>query len=125
MQPADALKEGERIMIICIPCRYCEGHCAVFPAMEQRTDFPPNDLAYLANLCHDCGSCYHHCQYAPPHEFAVNVPKTFKEIREQTYRQYAWPKALSGLFEQNAVSTAAVVISCLVLLGLLAVSIAT
>jgi citrate/tricarballylate utilization protein len=125
MPLADLLKEGERIMTICNACRYCEGHCAVFPAMEQRTVFPPRELAYLANLCHDCGSCYHHCQYAPPHEFAVNVPKTFKEIREQTYRQYAWPKALSGLFESNAVSTAAVVVSCLVLLGLLATSLAS
>jgi citrate/tricarballylate utilization protein len=124
MPLADLLKEGERLMIICNACRYCEGHCAVFPAMEQRTEFPPRDLAYLANLCHDCGSCYHHCQYAPPHEFAVNVPKTFKEIREQTYRQYAWPEVLSGLFESNAIATGAVVISSIVLLGFLAVSIA-
>ena len=28
----------------------------------------------LANLCHNCGACLHACQYAPPHEFAVNVP---------------------------------------------------
>jgi citrate/tricarballylate utilization protein len=122
MPLADLLKEGERVMIICNACRYCEGHCAVFPAMEQRTEFPPQDLHYLANLCHDCGSCYHHCQYAPPHEFAVNVPKTFKEIREETYRKYAWPKALAGLFEGNAVSTAAIVISSLCLLGMIAFS---
>jgi citrate/tricarballylate utilization protein len=30
---------------------------------------------YLANLCHNCGACLHACQYAPPHEFAVNVPR--------------------------------------------------
>src|SRR5437764_920925 len=88
----DMFAEGERIMVICNACRYCEGHCAVFPAMELRTTFPKEELAYLANLCHDCGSCYHHCQYAPPHEFAVNVPKTFKEIRERTYRDHAWPR---------------------------------
>src|SRR5256885_10780055 len=76
MPLADLLKEGERIMIICNACRYCEGHCAVFPAMELRTEFPPRDLAYLANLCHDCGSCYHHCQYAPPHEFARSEEHT-------------------------------------------------
>jgi len=124
MPLADLLKEGERIMIICNACRYCEGHCAVFPAMELRTEFPPKDLAYLANLCHDCGSCYHHCQYAPPHEFAVNVPKTFKEIRERTYRQYAWPRALAGLFESNALSTAAVVVASIVLLEFVAISLA-
>ena len=63
MPLADLLKEGERIMTICNACRYCEGHCAVFPAMELRSSFPEPDLTYLANLCHDCGSCFHHCQY--------------------------------------------------------------
>ena len=39
--------EGERIMTICNACRYCEGYCAVFPAMEKRTQFGPADLGYL------------------------------------------------------------------------------
>lgn len=63
------------------------------------------DLSYLANLCHNCGACYHHCQYAPPHEFAVNVPKTFAELRMQTYGDYAWPGFLAGLFARNALAT--------------------
>jgi len=86
------LSEGERIMTICNACRYCEGYCAVFPAMEQRLRFTPADLNYLANLCHQCAECYYACQYSPPHEFAVNVPKTLAEIRVQSYRDYAWPK---------------------------------
>jgi citrate/tricarballylate utilization protein len=92
--------------------------------MEQRTEFPNTDLAYLANLCHDCGSCYHHCQYAPPHEFAVNVPKTFAQIREHSYRQHAWPRVLSGLFERNAMATAVIVLATLVALEVLATSLA-
>jgi Fe-S oxidoreductase len=66
----DAIAEGQRIMTICNSCRYCEGYCAVFPAMEQRLDFPRADMNYLANLCHNCAECYYACQYAPPHEFA-------------------------------------------------------
>ena len=31
---SDLLREGERIMLVCNACRYCEGYCAVFPAME-------------------------------------------------------------------------------------------
>ena len=42
-------------------------------------DTPPpfneGDVGYLSNLCHNCGACYHACQYAPPHEFGVNVPQ--------------------------------------------------
>ncbi|HLI95239.1 MAG TPA: tricarballylate utilization 4Fe-4S protein TcuB [Candidatus Baltobacteraceae bacterium] len=78
--------EGERIMTICNACRYCEGYCAVFPAMEKRTQFGPADLGYLANLCHNCGACLPACQYAPPHEFGVNVPQTLAKIRVASYQ---------------------------------------
>jgi citrate/tricarballylate utilization protein len=89
-----ALREGERILTICNACRYCEGFCAVFPAMEKRLEFLRADLNYLANLCHNCGECFYACQYAPPHEFAVNVPKTLAQIRVASYEQYAWPSWL-------------------------------
>ena len=88
----DLIAEGERQMIICNACRYCEGYCAVFPAMERRLSFAEADMNYLANLCHNCAECYYACQYAPPHEFAVNVPKVLAEIRAQSYRKYAWPR---------------------------------
>src|SRR5437588_614802 len=69
------LMEADRLMTICNSCRYCEGLCAVFPAMEMRRAFPDGDLNYLANLCHGCGACYYDCQFSPPHEFNVNVPR--------------------------------------------------
>lgn len=93
--------EAERIMTICNACRYCEGHCAVFPAMEKRLAFGQADVEYLANLCHNCGSCYHHCQYADPHEFKVNVPQTFSDLRQQTYATYAFPRFMGKAFENN------------------------
>jgi citrate/tricarballylate utilization protein len=96
--PAANLAEGERLMTICNACRYCEGYCAVFPAMEKRLTFAPGDLRYLANLCHNCAECYYACQYAPPHEFAVNVPQVFAQIRADSYRHYAWPAPLAKAF---------------------------
>ena len=90
----DLIAEGKRLMVICNACRYCEGYCAVFPAMERRLTFSEADINYLANLCHNCAECYYACQYAPPHEFGVNVPKTFAEIRTRSYRKYAWPAFL-------------------------------
>ena len=95
---AAALTEGARIMTICNACRYCEGYCAVFPAMERRLTFGQADLEFLANLCHDCGDCLPACQYAPPHEFAVDVPRTLAQIRGATYRRYAWPRAAGAAF---------------------------
>jgi citrate/tricarballylate utilization protein len=87
---------------VCNACRYCEGYCAVFPALEKRRDFKPADVVYLANLCHDCRACFYACMYAPPHEFGVNIPKTLAEVREQTYAQYAVPRVVSDLAKRNA-----------------------
>jgi citrate/tricarballylate utilization protein len=101
MHGTKALAEADRLMVVCNSCRYCEGLCAVFPAMEMRRAFPDGDLNYLANLCHGCGACYDDCQFSPPHEFNVNVPKVFAEVRADSYRAYAWPAALSGLFDRN------------------------
>jgi citrate/tricarballylate utilization protein len=87
---------AQRVMAICNACRYCEGYCAVFPAIERQTVFSSGDLHYLANLCHNCSECYYACPYTPPHEFAVNVPKLFAELRAQSYRESAWPHSYGG-----------------------------
>jgi citrate/tricarballylate utilization protein len=73
--------EAIRVMTVCNACRYCEGHCAVFPAMERQTEFTQNNIEFLSNLCHQCGACYQHCQYADPHEFDINVPAVFEQAR--------------------------------------------
>lgn len=93
--------EARNNMTICNACRYCEGFCPVFPAMERRMDFTPEDLKYLSNLCHNCSECFYACQYAPPHEFSVNVPQSLAKMRVESYRQYAWPGALANLFDRN------------------------
>jgi citrate/tricarballylate utilization protein len=43
--------EAARMLTICNACRYCEGFCAVFPAMTRRLSFDKADVHYLANLC--------------------------------------------------------------------------
>ncbi len=101
MPATELLKQAEHAMVICNACRYCEGYCAVFPAMELRRTFSTEDLKYLANLCHNCRSCYYACQYAPPHEFDLNLPKTFAALRLECYEEFAWPAFLAGLFRRN------------------------
>ena len=99
--PDDAIAEARRNMEVCNACRYCEGYCAVFPAMELRRDFTAPDLGYLANLCHGCRACFYSCQYAPPHEFGINVPQAFAELRQQSYADHAWPRPFARLFRAN------------------------
>jgi citrate/tricarballylate utilization protein len=106
MHAADAASEGARVLAVCNACRYCEQYCPAFQAMEERLTFAQADLAYLANLCHGCGECLYACQYAPPHEFAINVPRTFAALRVQTYERYAWPSALAVLFRRQGVAMA-------------------
>ena len=93
--------EARRVMEICNACRYCEGYCPVFPAMERRRAFSDGDLGHLANLCHNCKGCWYACQYAPPHEFGLNVPRVLAALRVETYEHHAWPGALGRLFERN------------------------
>ena len=113
--------EVARQMQICNACRYCEGFCAVFPAMTRRLEFNKADIHYLANLCHNCGACYHACQYAPPHEFAVNVPQSMAQVRAQTYADYAWPSAFGDLYKRNGLTVAVALAGGLVLFLVLAV----
>jgi citrate/tricarballylate utilization protein len=100
--PIELVAEGQRVMSICNACRYCEGYCAVFPALERRLEFNEGDLTYLANLCHQCNACYYACQYAPPHEFQLDFPAMLAAIRRESYRKYAWPRSLGAAFRHNA-----------------------
>ncbi|KRH98718.1 tricarballylate utilization 4Fe-4S protein TcuB [Curvibacter sp. PAE-UM] len=102
--PGSPEAEVARQLQICNACRYCEGFCAVFPAMTRRLSFNAADVHYLANLCHNCGACLHACQYAPPHEFAVNVPQAMAKVRLQTYTDFAWPSALGQLYQRNGLT---------------------
>ena len=99
-----ATDEAARVMGICNSCRYCEGFCAVFPAMERRLAFTPSSIHFLANLCHNCGACYHSCQYAPPHAFALEVPKALGRVRQETYAQFATPPALGKLYQNQGLA---------------------
>jgi len=109
----EAEAEVARQMEICNACRYCEGFCAVFPAMTRRLDFPSADIHYLANLCHNCGSCLHSCQYAPPNPFGVNVPQAMARVRRTTYPKYAWPGPLGQLYQRNGLTLALALVAAL------------
>ena len=101
MRETEATAEARRALEVCNACRYCEGYCAVFPAMTLRREFSSGDLSYIANLCHNCRGCYYACQYAPPHPWNINVPQVLAQVRAETYEEYAWPAPLVGLYKRN------------------------
>jgi citrate/tricarballylate utilization protein len=109
MRPLDELtRHGAHVMTVCNACRYCEQYCPVFPAMERRLTFGKADLEYLANLCHNCGECLYACQYAPPHEFGINVPKMLAETRLQSYETLCWPAFMGSAFRRQGLVTSLV-----------------
>jgi citrate/tricarballylate utilization protein len=116
------LQDAQRQLEICNACRYCEGICAVFPALERRSAFDSGDVAYLANLCHDCRACFDVCPYAPPHEFAVDIPRLMSGVREQSYAHYAWPGALAKRVDRSL--RGALAFSSAVVLAIVAITFA-
>ena len=84
--------EAERALTICNACRYCESHCAVFPAGQALPVNQPATLEWLAHLCHSCGACYQHCQYAPPHEFNVHIPQLMDKARQASFVELIRPR---------------------------------
>ncbi len=100
MRP-DPIGEARRQIEICNACRYCEGYCAVFPAITVQKSFADGDIVQLANLCHNCRGCYYACQYVPPHEFALNLPAALAEARLESWERFAWPGGLARLFQRS------------------------
>lgn len=118
----DLIEEADRQLSVCNACRYCEGYCAVFPALELRTAFAAGDINYLANLCHDCRGCYQACMYTEPHPFAINLPELFTKVRTQTYVDHAAPRSLGRAFlkSRRALVLASLLALAVVVLALLA-----
>ena len=101
MPPTDLIENAIWQLEVCNACRYCEGYCAVFPAMERRQRVQEPDVYYLANLCHDCRPCYYACMFTPPHEYAVNIPQMFSEVRRRTYSRYTLPSMFASIIGDN------------------------
>jgi citrate/tricarballylate utilization protein len=104
MPGLDVIQEASRQLVICNACRYCEGYCPVFRAIETRRDFKQGDVFYLSNLCHDCRACYYACMYTPPHEFAINIPQILAQARIETYRRWSWPDFLGRAFKNRSIT---------------------
>jgi citrate/tricarballylate utilization protein len=122
MPPIDIPRQTIWQLDVCNACRYCEGYCAVFPAIAKRRNFTSGDVIYLANLCHDCRACFYACMYAPPHEFGVNIPQVLAEVRERTYAQYAMPRVVSNLARRHGVLLGAATLAGLVAYGAVALA---
>ena len=114
----EAMRKAEHEMVVCNACRYCEAYCPVFQAMEQRVTFQRADLTYLANLCHNCGECLYACQYAPPHEFNIDVPRTLSRVRVESYESFAWPSFAATAFRRPWLATLFTLVVSVVILQL-------
>lgn len=104
--PNTSLGEARRQVEICNACRYCEGYCAVFPAISRERAFSDGDLTQLANLCHNCRGCYYACQYTAPHEFDLNLPAILADVRQDSWERFAWPSGLAAALQRRGTATA-------------------
>lgn len=102
----ETIGEARRQIEICNACRYCEGYCSVFPAINRQRMFSEGDVAQLANLCHNCRGCYYACQYTEPHEFALNLPKVLAEVRQESWEHHTVPSVAAKAFHRSGVTVA-------------------
>ena len=114
----DPVTEARRQVEICNACRYCEGFCAVFPAITRDKVFADGDITQLANLCHNCRGCYYACQYAPPHDFALNLPRALATARADSWDRFAWPGGLTRVFQRSGLALAAVLVGAVAVMVL-------
>lgn len=115
----DTISEARRQTEICNACRFCEGYCAVFPAITRQRTFADADIVQLANLCHNCRGCYYACQYTDPHEFALNIPNALAQVRQDSWQAYVIPTAFGQLFHRSGTAIAiAVILGFALLFGL-------
>lgn len=107
----DKLIEARRQIEICNACRYCEGFCAVFPAMTRQRSFALADMTQLANLCHNCQGCYNACQYTAPHEFQINLPGVLADVRAESWERMASPAVLARAVQHHGLWTLLLLVS--------------
>lgn len=100
---ADAvdLSEAQRQLGICNSCRYCEGYCGAFQALTRYRSFDEATVTNMANLCHNCRGCYYACQYTDPHEFSLNIPALFANVRAQSWEQHVRPQVITRLMQRK------------------------
>ncbi|MEM3193054.1 MAG: hypothetical protein QXO75_07360 [Nitrososphaerota archaeon] len=100
------MSEAIRQMSICNACRYCEGYCAVWDAIEFKFVLNEGYIYHLANLCHDCRDCFYACPFnEPEHEFKLNIPKVLGQVRVDTYTANVRPKFLKFALEKPILVT--------------------
>jgi citrate/tricarballylate utilization protein len=104
------LDEARRQISVCNACRYCEGFCAVFPAVHRQRQFSDGDITQLANLCHNCRGCYYACQYTEPHEFNINLPNALANVRVDSWQKLIWPSRFATVFQHSGVAIAGLMV---------------
>ena len=116
MSLTELVARAEKNMQICNACRYCGGllrgisrHGATPHVRRERSALSGQSVPQLQR------PAITSCQYAPPHEFGVNVPHNFAQLRAETYKRYAWPGFLAGLFERNSVAVSLITAASLAL----------
>ncbi len=111
----EVITEAQRQIRICNACRYCEGYCSVFPAINRQRQFATGDIIQLANLCHNCQGCYHACQYIEPHEFKINLPQSLANVRVESWQTHSIPSFFAIRFQQSGVAIAAILVIAIAL----------
>ena len=84
-------------MTVCNSCRYCEGLCAVFPAMEMRRR-SPTAICPTSPICAMAAEPATMIASSRRRTSSTSTCRKVGEVRAESSGRYAWPTACSGLF---------------------------
>ncbi len=108
---SDRYEEADRLMTVCNSCRYCEGLCAVFPAMEMRRAFSgPATSTISPTSATPAAPATPTASSRRRTNSTINVPKTLGgRACAESYAAYAWPRAFSGAVRAQRASSISIV----------------
>jgi Fe-S oxidoreductase len=83
IEPAQLVKDTQRVFEICDGCRRCFNLCPSFNTLLGRIDayegavdkLSTADHHRVVDECYYCKLCYNHCPYTPPHQFELDFPR--------------------------------------------------
>ena len=107
-------REARRVMEICNACRYCEGFCAVFPAMTLKREFADGDLALSRQSLPQLPRLLLRLPVrAAARMGRQRAARPSPSSARESYEEYAWPRRFAALFQRNGV-----VVSLVIALGI-------
>jgi hypothetical protein len=110
MLPDDLVQHGQHVLTVCNACRYCE--CLPCVSGTRKATDVRCGRSYVSRTCATTAANALRLQFAPPHEFGINVPRCSRIYARALRGPMPRPPVLSRAFRQRVSPGLAALASC-------------